>query len=380
MENKDPNNQYLSEAQKIASIRTLESDIARAKEEKDAGGEITDLQPNTEIPVPPPTPLPQIPQKKELPPEPPQDNPFVRSDLLPFKDGEAPENPKKLQFEVSPLRTYTNDVAQAVQSGNTSLIQIAVAEQKEKEQDRIVEKAGKSRTHKNVFLIVASLIMLSLGAGILYYGIFLKKPDEPIVSPVKIELINSESQKEITFNGDREKLLLDLEKEMSAVLATSSVRILKVIDSTTAKMIPAPQFLSLIAPNVPSYLARSLNPEFALGIYFNQKSRPFLIFKIDSYENTFGGMLKWEENISGDLGRLFLTLDNQNQSNLEVGLAGSVFKDSVIKNQDIRFMTGKNGDVILLYAFINKDLLIITTDPTVLTELTDRIRRAQILR
>src|SRR3989344_3767417 len=140
MENKTISKGSVDGNNKVAAIRTLKDDIAKAALAKKSGREISEPF-GVDIPLPPKREESEEKKISEINPV----NPFIRSDLLPFKDGELPENPTKTQFEVSPLRTYTDDVAQVVKSGNTSVIQIAVAEQEKKVEVEKMEATKRSQ-------------------------------------------------------------------------------------------------------------------------------------------------------------------------------------------------------------------------------------------
>ena len=92
---------------------------------------------------------------------------------------------------------------------------------------------------------------------------------------------------------------------------------------------------------------------------------PFLILTNRFYDGAFLGMLEWERFILNDLAPLFLIRSTQREQS---------FEDAVIKNIDVRFLRNTKGEVILLYSFIDRQTIVITTDADTFAEVVERIR------
>ena len=56
------------------------------------------------------------------------------------------------------------------------------------------------------------------------------------------------------------------------------------------------------------------------------------------------------------------------------------FEDVVVKNKDARAIRDADGGIFLIYDLHDKDTVIITTNTTTLTELSDRLIRARMVR
>ncbi len=91
---------------------------------------------------------------------------------------------------------------------------------------------------------------------------------------------------------------LDAEKKKVSLPLGLMERIIPSISSTTDSgqtltAMNAQTFLSTIARNVPPNLLRNIQPTYLLGAHVYDENQPFLIFRVDSYQEAFSGMLAW---------------------------------------------------------------------------------------
>ena len=111
------------------------------------------------------------------------------------------------------------------------------------------------------------------------------------------------------------------------------------------------------------------------------ESKPFLILKTDSFENTFSSMLLWEETMQNDLAPYFGTALQKiispsfsTETTLTPGVVvPRIFHDVIVKNIDTRLLRNDDGNTVLLYAFPNASTLIITTDEGTFFEVFRRL-------
>ena len=129
------------------------------------------------------------------------------------------------------------------------------------------------------------------------------------------------------------------------------------------------EFFSLLDSNIPSSLLRLFNRDFIFGLHSFTKNNPFLLLTINSYANTFRGMLLWESTMARDLSPIF------DLTTLDEATITRQFQDAIIKNQDARVLRDQNGKIVLLYSFANREILIITTHEITLDEIIKRLRR-----
>ena len=309
------------------------------------------------------------------------------------------------QHATRSIRTFEEDIANAVRDGKGSVLGIALAEQKRKD-DSVTFAVEKKN---NVWLIVIGVFFILAAIG-LFGFVGYSKYSESLSTIAKntgslqSSLVESDTitqidiQKLLPKNGITESLLYS---SGGTNLSTRTIQILVptlvLADKTTA---PADikLILSRLAPHAPSLLTRSISSPMTMGIYAGDTAIPFIIFKANSYEGVFSGMLQWEEFMSDDLFTLLGVNLPTTQTNPEpapqpiteqattstttvlvqpkpvVQRDIQKFVDRTIKNKDMRVLQDDTGKIYLLYGFVNKDTVIITTAPEAFFEIGNRLK------
>jgi hypothetical protein len=114
-------------------------------------------------------------------------------------------------------------------------------------------------------------------------------------------------------------------------------------------------------------------------------NQPFLIVRVDSYEAAYAAMLAWEPTMQADLSPLFDYTPTVHIP--EQGIATTTtptqfiqtgFVDKIVENHDARVIQNSTGDVSLLWTFIDRNTLIITTNDATLREIISRLQTAPV--
>ena len=311
---------------------------------------------------------------------------------------------------VQALRTFEEDIAEAVRDGKGSVLGIALAEQKRKD-DQISYIA---ETKSSSWLIVVGVVFFMAAVGLLgFVGYSAYSDKQSVLKKLQEnggghnEIISSEKN----TNVDISKLFPKNNAYQSLAYFSAgtslSTRALEIITpvtlATSSKVFVAasPKIIwKYIAPHSPALLTRSLGDNIVLGLYSGDVATPFIVLKINSYEGAFGGMLEWERFISDDLFALFsVTLPRNTgavaEGAAEISQAGSstggtteaptqeqrnlrdigLFVDRTIKNRDMRVIQDDTGKIYMLYGFANKETLILTTSPEAFFEISGRLRQ-----
>lgn len=300
----------------------------------------------------------------------------------PTTDNERPDTPSPLKQ----IRTFQGDVADALTNQKESLFSIQQTESLKRGSGMNVAQAdndeAEAEKRKKFFSLLGGGLILLLLAGVggwYTYGEFVRRTAPPVVSIPESRLVSAESSVELDLTSlTREDLFTTIEIE-SANLSSGELRhfVLKQGASSTAPLTNITQFLSKLESRAPGSLVRAFEPNFMLGSLGQSR---FIILKLISFENTFGGMLLWEENMASDIGDLFAT------AGIMKSIApASVFKDIIFKNKDARALLADGGEGIgevpvLLYSFLDNEILIITDNPETLERLIDRLTREKLTR
>lgn len=267
---------------------------------------------------------------------------------------------------IKSLRTYQGDVEEAVLKNNYSATSIFTAEQNKKDQTILGTETQSDYDARNKFFIIIGSTMLLLGimtVGAMYY----MKSNSEIVSQQKTKALISFSEEKMVpmTNSTRDTIITNIIAEKD--LFNSPVNSVLYVNITSSSSTPVniQDLLQLIAPRMPSPLTRSFDGEYMLGIYSFDTNEPFIILTTNDYANSFSGMLKWEKDMVYDLGKLFsIPLDTE--------LTTKEFKDETLKNKDLRILQNTNDKTILLYSFIDKNTLVITTNENLLNAIVGK--------
>jgi hypothetical protein len=219
---------------------------------------------------------------------------------------------------------------------------------------------------------------VALIAGALLIGIWRILPDDvsiPIPSiPGGDSATPSGADASVTLTGDRTTLFVALQQTLNATTETVS-RV--ALTTTSGRPATAASFFSAIESRAPSALIRSFRDTLEIGgVRANNLVHPYLVLKTDSFDATFAGMLEWEPFISGDLAPLFgepVTRSADPDARTADGTVSPRFVDRAIDGINTRTLYGELGSTRLLYAFIGKNTLVLTTTPEAFAALLETL-------
>jgi hypothetical protein len=282
--------------------------------------------------------------------------------------------PKRMA--IRPLKTYRGDVEEVIQRQKESLAQIALAEQQKKAAEK-KEKTLPSldvQTKKRIFVavsIVISVVVVTGGtfAALRYtnfsFSLWNKNTGAVTQTIITVPaIIRPDYEHEVDMNAitSKENVATLVRGEAAQVRNSSSILNIFFTRASTPplpnvavgkQIVSAGAFLTGYFGNAPDTLARSLNNNFMLGVYYDsaKKGHPFLILTTSSFETSFAAMLSWERTLPQDMGPL-------------IGSSEGVgdFKDIVIYNKDTRSLLDRNGEPVFIYSFIDRNTILVAPD------------------
>jgi hypothetical protein len=296
---------------------------------------------------------------------------------------------------IAPLQTYQTDVESVITQKNISGVDIVTAES-ERAGKRgglftFPEKGIDMGKLKKVSTLLCSLALV-IGAAALLYFVFLRPaPTSPgqvtAVAPfigvdeTQVLVLTPEQVKRSVMMGN----LVSLKNKTGVSLGLIS-RIYVTSSSSTVKDVLPPQLdvqslLSTLGPNTSSDFLPTLDPTYyILGVHVYDGNQPFLILRVDSYEQAFSGMLAWERTMPQELAPLFTRTPRPKLPGEVVPEATSTvpsitstqFQDKIVENHDARVITNAQGDILLLWTFLDRNTLVIATNDATLRELISR--------
>jgi hypothetical protein len=160
------------------------------------------------------------------------------------------------------------------------------------------------------------------------------------------------------------------------------------------------QFFEKIRYSGGEGLLRSLKSNYAFGLYSieNDNFETYLLIEVDNFDLAFKSILEWERYIPVDLKDIFIgnniiktassinnaattsssTTQVQNIKYIKKNTIG--FVDRILKNQDIREYVNNENNINIIYGFINNKYLLITSGETSFIDIRDRLLKENIVR
>ncbi len=323
---------------------------------------------------------------------------------------------------VKPLETYQSDIESVMQGSNTSVVSIAAAEAQRRAQKgrdtaplepAVPLKDRLASFGKRFAMVAAGIVLVGVAAGVLAY-FFLRPTTVPVVTSPTSPFISVDEAKAVTIKPDEptRDIMNKLEASRESVSLSLGLmeRIVPAVASSTPNgdvlnALSAQTFLSLIAPNIPASLLRTIEPNFLLGVHVYDANQPFLIVRVDSYQEAFSGMLAWEFYMQRNLSPLFDYVPSAHINNTPAPIVPTTagtstatstasttivsspiaqppvvpdFIDKVVENHDARVLINPTGDIYLLWTFIDRNTLVITTNAATLREIISRLQNAPV--
>lgn len=296
---------------------------------------------------------------------------------------------------VRSIHTYKEDIASSVKGG-ASITSIAAAENARRtSQSGVGGDSAAAETTRNVVIIAISVSLFLIGGIGSWYAYSSYAAKNQVVveqkqrDPVQAEKITELAPKNSSGNDLASQLYLAI-KNSTAPLGTVE-RLIPISKDTitladgTEKTVPisTEQFFTQIKSSMPDTLLRSLDPSFYFGLEAIHDNQPFLILKTSSFDTTLAGMLRWEPMMIRDLQTIFLRPTDRVSPPLYTIGGGNIsykFEDAILQNKEIRAVRDLQGNVVLLYVFLDTKTLMITSDETVLKDVSARLIKAQFVR
>jgi len=272
------------------------------------------------------------------------------------------------------LRTFRMDAEEAVRDRHVTTADIAIAEQKKRESTPIEYSDGESS--KKPFLIVTLLFIVILLGGAGYFYIRMNSTPTTAVATGTIRSIIAHDKVitvPTTSDGTALADIATVAKGASGTVGSVIFLALPTVGTTTQQIPLASVFQKT---QVPEKLIRSLTNEYMFGIHIFDGSAPFIVLKTSFFQNAYPGMLDWEKDMRNDLLPL-IQIARPDISAVDTNT--DLFKDRVISNKDVRELDDASGVPIILYAFADKDTIVITTNEKSLKELLDKLLAVRVI-
>ncbi len=296
---------------------------------------------------------------------------------------------------VKSLQTYRGDFESVVNEKGVSVVSVAAAEAERRGKQPLSQETAeeKDSRQRSWAMIIGGVALVLIALGVI--AVILLRPttvapsaapqapfitvDDSVLVPVPAgQNSRDEVMTDLQAARARTKLSLGL-VEWLYLAEPSSVQ------DGVARPISITELLGIIAPKAPPEILRTLSGKYIIGLHSFDENQPFLLMQVDSYETAYAGMLAWEDTMRSDLAPFF----NRNPSPTTPGqapVASSTpqflqtgFVDKVVENRDTRVIQNDNGDILLLWTFLGRNAVLITTNEYTLREVLSRLTAAPVV-
>ncbi len=299
---------------------------------------------------------------------------------------------------VRPIETYQGDIEKLVQQKNVSVVSIAAAEAVRRSQT--AGTSGTATTQESVVkkwgsraaMILGGLFLLLLAVLVLAFVYSRTRPLTPLENAPDSPFIFVDETLGLELKPNelsRTPLMTGLENERKTISLSLGLmeRIFLALASTTDEgrktyvELGAQKLVSTLAPSMPQELLRTIKESpYLFGIHSFDGNQPFLIVNVDSYQQAFSGMLAWESTMATELAPLFSRIPRARipEENIATStppvsqIFNSRFVDRVVENRDSRAILNESGDILLLWTFLDRNTIVITTNEYTLKEIISR--------
>jgi len=314
----------------------------------------------------------------------------------PASPATAVPKPKEERLEVSPLQTYRSDIEHVVHEGQgVSVVSIAAAEAARRGNEPIRQETTdeKDARQRSWAMVAGGVVFVLLAAGVLAV-VLLRPTTVPIAEAPRAPFIFVDDTALVSLpadQGTRNMLMTYLQAARQQVrLPVGLIEWLYVAlpatqKGATLRQLGASEFLQILAPQAPPELLRTLSSNYLVGVHSFEENQPFLLLQVDSYEVAYKAMLDWERTLRADL----LPLFSRNPSPKTQGTPAPAsttpqflqtsFVDKVAENRDTRSYLNSSGDILLLWTFLGRNIILITTNEYTLREVLSRMNSAPVV-
>ncbi len=307
------------------------------------------------------------------------------------------------------------------------------------------EKKINKKSPRNYKIILISVFLIGISLVVFYVSInfkdfFLKLKEKPIEvqtsslimadKTLQIDTLNKTAREIIgNLRDEIKKETLAEENDLIELAIVKRIKIKTANDSEEKILlskITNADFFKLIESEAEDSLIRSFSPEITIGVHQKKNGlEPFIVMKVNSFEESFAGMLDWEGKIISEIKDIFY--DKLGSSQVFVGekiktkpeeittssstasstvplsmsttTASSTlstasttpvieiitydpekFEDLILLNKDVRVVKNTSGEILFFYSFINRENLIMTTNVETFDLVLKRLNISKLIR
>ncbi len=299
------------------------------------------------------------------------------------------------ESETKPLQTYKADLDSVVAKQGVSAVSAAAAEAVRRGKQPLPEETYEEKKARSTrWAMIAGGVVLVLLAGVVLTVVLARPTSVPAAVAPQAPFIAVDDSKFVALPASphtREELMTILQAaRIQAKLSLGLIQWLYIAESPATKdgqyrPIGSAELLGTMVPEMPEKLLRVLSNQYLLGLHSFDENQPFLLLQVDSYETAYAGMLEWERTLQSDLSPLFTRIPSPQKTGATLPdesplqFIRSNFLDRVVENRDARVVQNINGDILMLWTFLGRNTVLITTNEYTLREVLSRLNTTPVV-
>lgn len=223
-----------------------------------------------------------------------------------------------------------------------------------------------------ILIAVSALVLGGVGAGVFFF--FKDRETQLQLTPA----LQKPAALSVSLGGNERRAgVVGVVQKALQALSVPQNEIKTIAVTKNGIPVATTELFSALEAGAPPELARALGYAPVLGVHGFRGGQPFLLFPVVSYDRAFAGMLAWETTLLADIGPLFGVSARAILSDVGSTTADALgntitVKDVIIRNKDARAAFAPSGDIVFLYAFIDKQTLALTTNEDTLKMLINK--------
>jgi hypothetical protein len=251
------------------------------------------------------------------------------------------------------VETYAGDMAKVLEDDKAGLIKKIIHEQEESEEAR-KNYSPDSRRNKiymflSFFFIIFALVTLFV---ILTKGDLNTTQVETTFTP----LIFSDKSTSVEVAGLGKD---EIGNEIRSALNNSTVKqggVEGIYLTEQGSILGLRKFISALNLSFAPGGENLVHENFLLGIVNNNKKDFFVLIKVRELADIFPSLRAWEGNMFSQVHQLFgVKVDETNRE-----LLTKPFEDGVVENKNARVLRDSEGNIVLMYVFIDNNSVVIS--------------------
>lgn len=216
--------------------------------------------------------------------------------------------------------------------------------------------------------IITTIIIVGGGLGVLTALFVLSNADveesTELAAPVVVpSFFDTDTEVPLPLGSTREVFYQSLINEMRVDHGTIVQYYPTITEGERTTPVTTDVIMRTLGVGAPGAFVRALSSDMMFGGVRTTAYAPFIVLRSTNFDVAFSGMLSWETHMASDLTPLFGTPPTEAR-----------FTDALESNRSIRILKDADGKEHIVYAFVTRDLIVITTNTVALSQIIERLQ------